>query len=144
LGFAANLFFAVFALVGTFLPSADPNDALALAYNALFSYNIRILTASFIAYIVGSLLNAASLIWIKKLTGDKWLFARTIGSTALGALADTVIFTVIAWAFTLGVREIFIMILSGYAVKMVFEVVIATPFDYFAAPRIKKLVEKEE
>jgi uncharacterized integral membrane protein (TIGR00697 family) len=138
LGFLANLSFSAFTLAATFVPAYDASEALSAAYDVLFSYNVRILAASFAAYIAGSLLNAASLIWIRKLTGEKWLALRTIGSTAIGALADTVIFTVAAWAFTLSVENMLIMAATSYAVKMIFEAVIATPIDYLIVPLIKK------
>ncbi|MDR3318862.1 MAG: queuosine precursor transporter [Clostridiales bacterium] len=143
IGFAANLAFAVFTYLGTFLPAADTADALAEGYDALFTYSFRILAASFIAYLAGSLLNAASMIWIRKATGDKWLAFRTIGSTALGAAADTAIFTVIAWIFVLPMHDMLILALCSYAVKMVYEILIATPIDYLLVRLIKKHVEPD-
>jgi uncharacterized integral membrane protein (TIGR00697 family) len=145
LGFFANLAFSVFTFIGTLVPAHNAAESLSIAYDALFSYNIRILFASFAAYVVGSLLNAASLIWIRKLTGEKWLALRTIGSTALGALADTAIFTVIAWAFTLSAKDILAMAAVSYAVKMIFEAAIATPIDYLIVPKLKKrLIDDKE
>jgi uncharacterized integral membrane protein (TIGR00697 family) len=139
-GFAANLAFSLLAFLGTFLPPLDASDALASGYDALFKYNLRILTASFIGYIAGSLLNAASMVRIKKLTGERFLAVRTIGSTALGALADTALFSAIAWAFTMSFNEILIFAVTGYVVKMIYETVIATPLDYLLTPLIKKHV----
>ncbi|MDR2090418.1 MAG: queuosine precursor transporter [Clostridiales bacterium] len=140
LGFLANLAFSAFALIATFLPAYNAAEPLSTAYDTLFSYNIRILAASFAAYIAGSLLNAASLVRIRKLTGEKWLALRTIGSTALGAFADTVIFTAAAWAFTMPLSDMITMAAVSYAVKMIFEAAIATPIDYILVPLIKKRV----
>jgi uncharacterized integral membrane protein (TIGR00697 family) len=140
-GFAANLLFSALAWLGTLFPPLDATESLTVAYDVLFSYNIRILAASFVAYIVGSLLNAASLLWIRRLTGAKWLALRTIGSTAFGAAADTALFTLIAWVGTLPAREMFVMAVSGYVVKMIYETLIATPLDYFLTPFIKKHVK---
>jgi uncharacterized integral membrane protein (TIGR00697 family) len=139
-GFAANLLFSALAWVGTLFPPLDAAAGLTTAYDVLFSYNIRILGASFVGYIVGSLLNAASLLWIRQRTGTKWLALRTIGSTAFGAAADTALFTLIAWLGTLPPREMLVMGVSGYAVKMVYETLIATPLDYFLTPLIKRHV----
>ncbi|MDR2046460.1 MAG: queuosine precursor transporter [Clostridiales bacterium] len=138
IGFAANCAFSCMTLMGTLPQAYGAADALANAYDVLFSYNIRILAASFIAYLAGALLNAASLIWIRKLTGRKWLALRTIGSTAIGAFADTAVFTVTAWVFVLSAQDILIMAAISYAVKMIFEIVIATPADYFIVPLIRK------
>jgi uncharacterized integral membrane protein (TIGR00697 family) len=143
LGFLANLAFSLFTFSGTLVPAYEVSEILSVSYDALFSYNIRILFASFTAYIVGSLLNAASLIWIRRLTGEKLLALRTIGSTAIGAFADTAIFTLIAWAFTLSLKDMFAMAAASYAVKMIFEAAIATPIDYLIVPKIKKRLEGE-
>jgi uncharacterized integral membrane protein (TIGR00697 family) len=139
-GFGANLLFCLCALAGAVMPPLNSEDAITSAYDALFTYNIRILGASFAAYIAGALVNAGSLVLIRKLTGQKWLALRTIGSTALGALIDTALFVSLAWAFVLPVRELLIMASSGYAVKMLYEIFIATPLDYALTPLIKKRV----
>ncbi|MDR1940548.1 MAG: queuosine precursor transporter [Clostridiales bacterium] len=143
LGFGANLAFSFFALVGTFFAASETAVELSAAYDLLFSYNIRILAASFAGYIAGSLLNAASLIWIRKLTGKKYLALRTVGSTAIGALADTLIFTFAAWAFTVPLADMLAMAATSYVVKMIFETVIATPIDYLLIPVVKKVIKDE-
>lgn len=140
-GFAANFIFSIFCMLGTFVPGLYADDALTNSYNILFSYNIRILIAGFLGYIFGTILNAASLVWIKKITGEKWLALRTIGSTVLGAAVDTALFTVIAWVGSIPVKDMIIMGLSGYVVKIIFEAIIATPLDYALLPIIRKKVE---
>ncbi|MDR2647563.1 MAG: queuosine precursor transporter [Oscillospiraceae bacterium] len=139
-GFAANLMFSLFALAGTLVPAHDPADILAASYDTLFAYNIRILGASFAAYAAGSLTNAGSLVLIRRLTGEKWLAFRTIGSTVVGALIDTALFTVLAWAFTLSAREMLVMGVESYAVKLLYESVIATPAAYGLRRMIRKHV----
>lgn len=52
--------------------------------------------AGLAGYAVGQLLNAWSLVAIKKRTGEKALWARLMGSTVIGELADTIIFCSIA------------------------------------------------
>ncbi|MDR0525531.1 MAG: queuosine precursor transporter [Spirochaetaceae bacterium] len=139
-GFAGNFLFCLCALAGAVMPALDPNDPITRAYDTLFTYNLRIVGASFGAYLAGALVNAGSLVLIRRLTGPKWLGFRTIGSTALGALVDTALFTGLAWAFTLPGEELFRMIYSGYAVKMLYEIIIATPLDYALSPLIRKRV----
>ncbi|MDR2634402.1 MAG: queuosine precursor transporter [Clostridiales bacterium] len=143
-GFAANLFFSLICFMGVLLPSYDDGASLTLGYNALFAYNLRILAASFAAYIAGALLNAASLIWIKRLTRGKLLAVRTIGSTALGAFVDSGMFTVLAFAGILGGAELAVMGLTSFIVKMLFEVIVATPVDYALIPLLKKIVKEPQ
>ena len=141
-GFFANLVFVCCAAVGVLFTPLEVTP-LTESYDMLFSYNIRLLIASFLGYIVGNLLNAASLVWIKKITGEKFLAFRTIGSTALGALLDTAIFTTLAWIGTLPVSDMVAMGIGSYAIKMIYESVFATPLDYAIVPIIKKYVDVE-
>lgn len=141
-GFFANLVFVCCAAVGVLFTPLEVTP-LTESYDILFSYNIRLLISSFLGYIVGNLLNAASLVWIKKITGEKFLALRTIGSTALGALLDTAIFTTVAWVGTLPVSDMIAMGLGSYAIKMIYEAVFATPLDYAIVPIIKKYVDVE-
>lgn len=141
-GFFANLVFVCCAAVGVLFTPLEVTP-LTESYDILFSYNIRLLISSFLGYIVGNLLNAASLVWIKKITGERFLALRTIGSTALGALLDTAIFTTVAWVGTLPVSDMIAMGLGSYAIKMIYEAVFATPLDYAIVPIIKKYVDVE-
>ena len=140
-GFFANLIFVCCTFIGVLLNPLE-TTSLTESYDVLFSYNVRILISSFAGYIVGNLLNAASLVWIKKLTGERFLAVRTIGSTALGALLDTSIFTTLAWAGTLPVSDILAMGVGTYLIKMVYEAVFATPLDYAIVPLINKHIER--
>jgi uncharacterized integral membrane protein (TIGR00697 family) len=134
LGFAANLAFSALCFIGALLPGARAAADFAAAYDLLFRYNPRILVASFTGYLTGSLLNLASFRWIRILTGERFLALRTIGSTLLGAAVDTLLFTLIAWAFTIPWHDLAVMALSSYCVKMAYETLIATPLDYLLAP----------
>lgn len=141
-GFFANLIFVCCTALGVLFVPLEATT-LTNSYDVLFSYNIRILISSFLGYIVGNLLNAASLVWIKKVTGEKFLALRTIGSTALGALLDTGIFVTLAWAGTLPVSDIVAMGIGTYIIKMVYETIFATPLDYAIVPLINKYVERD-
>jgi uncharacterized integral membrane protein (TIGR00697 family) len=134
LGFAANLGFSGLCLLGALFPAARTAADFAAAYDLLFRYNPRILAASFTGYLTGSLLNIASFRWIRTLTGEPFLALRTIGSTLLGAAVDTLLFTLIAWGFTIPWRDLWVMAGSSYCVKMAYETIIATPLDYLLAP----------
>jgi uncharacterized integral membrane protein (TIGR00697 family) len=139
-GFGANLTFCIFAFLGTMMPALDPLDPLSMSYDLVFTFNLRILAASFIAYLAGSLLNAAGMVWIKNLSGERFFALRTIGSTAIGALLDTVLFTFLAWFGVMGLSEILNMILTSYVIKMVYEGAFATPLAMAIRPIVKRHV----
>lgn len=140
-GFAFNFVFIAFTWLGTRMPAFD-DSALTLGYDALFNYSGRIVLASFICYILGSLLNAGSLVWIKKLTGERLFAVRTIGSTAIGALLDTFLFSILAWAGQIPMRDILVMVGTTYAVKMAYEIFFATPTAYGLRRYMKNLTEE--
>lgn len=56
----------------------------------------QIVLGSLLGFLAGQLLNAWSLVAIKRRTGDGHLWARLMGSTVLGESADTIIFCLIA------------------------------------------------
>ena len=115
-GFAFNFLFVAFTWVGTLLPAFD-DSALTLGFDALFNYSGRIVVASFTCYLLGTLLNARTLIWIKKITGERLFAVRTILSTMVGAAVDTMLFSLMAWAGQIPMRDIMIMVATTYAIK---------------------------
>ena len=137
-GFAFNFLFVLLTWVGAFLPRFD-QSSLTIGYDVLFNYSPRIVLVSFVCYLLGTLLNSASMIWIKKATGQKWFAVRTIGSTALGALIDTGLFSILAWVGQLAWKDIIAMIVITYIAKMLYECLIATPAAYALRGVIQKL-----
>lgn len=137
-GFLCNFFFVAMTWVATTLPALS-NDALTVGYDTVFTYNLRIVTASFICYLAGSLLNAASLVWIRKWTNSRWFAVRTIGSTVLGAFVDTLMFSFLAWYGTVPVNDILVMAATSYAVKLVYESFISTPIAYATRNTVERI-----
>ncbi len=97
-----------------------------------------IAAASLVAYLAGSLSNAFSLTSIKKMTGERLLWVRTMGSTLLGELVDTLLFVLVASVFGVFPWEIFIsLVLTNYLFKCAVEAVM-TPFTYAAVGILKR------
>jgi len=96
-----------------------------------------IVVASLLAYLAGSLSNAFSLASIRKITGEKLLWVRTIGSTLIGELVDTLLFVLVASVLGVFPWEIFIsLVLTNYLFKCGVEAVM-TPFTYGAVGILK-------
>lgn len=130
LAFICNLILVLATYIGTLLPGAESLGDVNEAYSLIFSYTPRILFASMLAFIFGSLSNAWAMEFIKKITGKKWLFVRTITSSAIGYIFDTVIFVVVAFAGTVAFDALISMILAQYVIKLLIESFFATPFVY--------------
>jgi uncharacterized integral membrane protein (TIGR00697 family) len=77
---------------------ADPSWNLQKAYDDLLATVPRIALASVLGYFAGEYSNSVVLSRMKVLTQGRWLWTRTIGSTLVGELADTLIFVTVAFA----------------------------------------------
>lgn len=94
------------------------NDAFA----ATLGSSLRILLASLISYLCGSLLNSLVMTRLKR-RFDKQLFMRCIVSTGLGETVDSLIFITVAFAGTFDASVIVTMIASQAFLKTAYEVV---------------------
>ena len=138
LTFLCNILLVAVTAIGVLIPSPEYLRETADAYNTIFTYVPRIVIASLIAFFVGELSNAYFMVKIKALTKGRYLWMRTIGSSAIGYLLDTIIFCIIAFAGTVIFKEILLMILIQYLVKLVIEAVCGTPLAYASIGYLKK------
>jgi len=89
-----------------------------------------IVIASLAAYLAGEFSNAAILSKIKEKMKGRLLWVRTISSSLIGQLLDTMIFVLIASAAGVFGWEIFwSLVLTNYILKCSIEIVI-TPVTY--------------
>ncbi len=128
LGFLAQLVMVFFYLVVSRLPAPEfwTNQS---AYDTILGFVPRIVVASMIAYLCGEFMNSFVLSKMKVWMNGKALWMRTIGSTLVGEGIDSVIFGLIAFSGTLPFSSLGTVILSGYLLKVLYEV-LATPFTY--------------
>ena len=138
LAFLCNVFVVIFTQIGVWLPSPDYLDATSNAYNTIYSYVPRIVFASLTGFLLGELSNAWIMDKMKKLTNGKHLWFRTIGSSIVGYIFDTVPFVLIAFAGALTTRDILLMILSQYIIKIAIEALFGTPMAYALIAFLKK------
>jgi len=133
LGFACNLIFVFFAWIGQILPSASFwGDQQA--YESILGYTPRLLAASLCGYLVGEFVNSFILARMKILTGGRWLWSRTIGSTILGQGFDTSIFITLAFIAT--GANVPTMILTHWIAKVLIEAIF-TPVTYIIVNWLK-------
>ena len=136
LGFLCNLIFVFFAWLGQILPGAgfwEGQDA----YVSILGYTPRLLIASLGGYLIGEFINSFVLSKLKVLTGGRWLWSRTIGSTVVGQAFDTSLFIVIAFWGTPSFTPI--LIFNHWWAKVIIEAA-ATPATYAI---VKWLKQKE-
>lgn len=99
------------------------------AWATFFSQSPRIVAGSLAAYFAGEFANAYVMSKMKIFTKGKHLWTRTIGSTLVGEGVDTLIFNSVAFAGVFGLANLGSIMLSGYVLKVAYEVV-ATPATY--------------
>ncbi len=138
LSFLCNIVFMASTALGLVLPSPDYMAETTKAYAIIFGYVPRIVLASLVAFLAGELSNAWVLVKIKEKTGEGHLWLRTIGSSVVGHLLDTVIFVLIAFAGTATAYDCFTMIVIQYFAKLGIEALAGTPLAYGLIAWIKK------
>lgn len=119
-GFATNLIAVIAYNIAILLPSSDfftGQEAFAL----VLSNSLRILIASFTAYLVGSIVNLKIMSKLKLKEGNKGLMKRCVVSTLFGEGADTLIFITIAFIGTLPNIALLQMIIGQLTFKVVYE-----------------------
>ena len=96
-----------------------------------------IVLASILGYLIGSFANSVIMAIMKKLTGGKHLWMRTIGSTIIGEFLDSAIFIAIASLTGVFPWELFwSLTLTNYIFKVAIEVLF-TPVTYWLTRKLK-------
>ena len=140
--FFCNIILVVCTQIGVWLPSPDYLEETANAYNHIFSYVPRIVLGSLAGFLLGELSNAWVMEKIKERMKGKRLWVRTIGSSMVGYLFDTLPFVLIAFAGTVTTRELIMMLLFQYFGKLAIEATMGTPMAYAAIYWLKKYRNK--
>jgi len=130
----------VYSLV-VYLPPATGFNANE-AYMRVLGSVPRILIGGWIAVWVGGILNDLVLAKMKVWTDGKYLWTRTIGSTIIGELSNTVLFYVIALYAVLPNNLLFASIITGWLIKVAVEIIF-TPWTYFVIGKLKKVEEED-
>lgn len=142
--FFCNLMMVACTQIGVWLPSPEHLGETAAAYNHIFSYVPRIVIASLVGFLLGELSNAWLMVKIREKTKGKHLWVRTIGSSAVGYIFDSLPFVLIAFLGTITTKELLLMLAFQYFSKLLIEVVFGTPMAYAAIRFVRKYVRLEE
>ncbi len=136
LGFAMNFLFMAFGVLVDMLPGADywQNDA---GFHALFGLAARVTIASFIAFLVGSYINAYVMCWLKGKAEGRHFSIRSISSSLLGQIADSLIFFPIAFLGVIEIGDMVWLMASQVVFKTVYEI-LALPLTISVVKRIKR------
>ncbi len=123
LGFIMNFIFVGFGALCDAIPGAPywDNDE---GFHAVFGLAPRIAAASFLAFLVGSFINAYVMSKMKISSNGKGFALRAIMSTVYGEAADSIIFFPLALGGVVPWAEIPAFIITQVALKTIYEVII--------------------
>ena len=130
--FVCNIILVLCTQIGVWLPSPDYLEETSNAYNHIFNYVPRIVIGSLVGFLLGELSNAWLMDRIKKFTKGKHLWIRTIGSSAIGYIFDTLPFVLIAFLGVVSTHDLLYMLAFQYVAKLLIEAVFGTPMAYVA------------
>ena len=142
-GFGAMAFASLMSFIVTSLPASrtmSPEQQMAI--NMMFGQTWRIVLASLSAFWLGEFANSFVLAKLKIFTEGKYLWTRTIGSTAVGEAVDSVIFYPLAFLGTWSTEQVISVMIGNYFIKVLWEV-LATPLTYKVVAFLKR-VEHED
>lgn len=122
LGFFMNFLFVLFGLAAVALPAAAYWTGQE-GFRAIFGLAPRIAAASFLAFLVGSFLNAYVMSRMKILQGGRGFSLRAIVSTLVGEGADSLIFFPLALGGVVPWHVLPAMMLTQVVLKTAYELV---------------------
>jgi queuosine precursor transporter len=135
-GFSALVFATIMTWIILGLPPA-PTWPRQQAWETVFSNSWRIVAASLTAFLVGEWVNSVVLAKMKIITGGRYLWSRTIGSTIAGELVDSAIFYPLAFLGVWTTTQVVNVMLANYVLKVTTEVVL-TPLTYRVVGFLKR------
>lgn len=130
LAFITNILAVIFFTIAIYLPTQQDFGA----YNVVLGNTPKALFASFVAYLVGSFINARIMHNMKQQAGEKGLMLRCVLSTLFGETCDAFIFITIMFVGVLPLSVVSQMIVLQALTKTVYEIV--------AYPLTKQVIKK--
>lgn len=107
------------------------------SFEVVFTQATRIQIASMFAFLIGNLVDITVFFFLKKLTGNRMLWLRSTGSTAVSQLIDTIVISAIVWLGKVGFSTYVTIVLTSYLIKLA-AAIIVTPVIY----GLHELIEK--
>jgi queuosine precursor transporter len=134
--FGCNILVVLVVCLAVAMP-AGPHWHEQAAYAQILGRTPRILLASLSAFLIGEFIGTYILAKAKVFTHGKYLGLRTMASTLLGQLVDSIVFTTIAFTGIIDTRDVIILLGSTYGCKILYQILL-TPLTYSVAGFLKK------
>lgn len=137
MGFGANLVLVGYSLLFAMVPAA-PVGASQAAFMAMFGITWRVVLGSQVAYLASSMLDVEVFDRVRAMTKDRHLWLRQSVAVLIAQAADSMIFTVLAFAFAPGVplKVLPLIAVTEYVTKIVVSP-LRTVISYYVLRRIR-------
>lgn len=139
-GFGAMLFYVVMSQTVIRLPAnpAEPfNQQIQPALETVFGASWRIVAASILGFWAGDFANSFVMAKMKIWTRGRLLWTRTIGSTAVGQLVDSLIFYPLAFGGVWQTQTLVAVVAFNFCFKVAVEALL-TPVTYAVVAFLKR------
>ena len=126
MAFALNFFFVVLGCLIDLIPGVDWWQATpaGVGFHAIFGIAPRIVFASFLAFLVGSFLNAFVMSKMKVRDNGKRFTLRAVLSTLLGEFCDSIIFFPVALLGIIPLDQMPMFVFWQVTLKTAYEIII--------------------
>lgn len=123
IAFAMNFMAVLAGLLAVHLPAASYWEG-ADHFNFVFGFAPRIVVASLLAFLSGSITNAYIMSKMKVLHNGKYFSVRAIISTIVGETIDSIIFFPIAFCGIIAFENLFGLMVTQIIMKSVYEIIV--------------------
>lgn len=141
LGFLMNFLFVIFGALVDWMPGASYWDNEE-GFHKIFGLAPRIVAASFVAFLVGSFLNAYVMSKMKIASKGKKFSLRAIVSTVIGESADSLIFFPLALGGIVPFDNLILMMISQAILKTLYEILVL-PVTIRVVKHVKKVEDTD-
>lgn len=140
----------IIVFVAVQLPTAEGSFATDEEFSKLFGGSLPIMVGSIVAFVASQMIDVRLFWVIRKLTGERWIWLRSTGSTVVSQLCDSFIVLIIgfwlpslwgAGKYTLA--EVGYLGITGYSVKLIIAILL-TPLIYLLRNMVRKFLGEEE
>ncbi|HEU5293119.1 MAG TPA: queuosine precursor transporter [Cyclobacteriaceae bacterium] len=114
-----------------------------VAFNKIFGQGQRIIIGSLTAFILGQLIDVFAFQKIKKITGNKYLWLRSTGSTLISQFIDSFVVLFIAFSGVFTNSQIVAIGITNYIYKFLIAIAL-TPIIYLGHSIIDRYLGKHE
>ncbi len=106
-------------------------------FSIVFTQATEIQLSSMAAFLIGNLTDISVFFLLKRITGNRMLWLRATGSTAVSQLIDTIVISALVWGRKVTFDEYVTIVMTSYAIKLA-AAILVTPVIYVLHDVIEK------